>query len=58
MAAGVSCLIWFCDLVLCFLSSLATISLRMGTRYKIQETSFFVGYSTTNNISHNSYFPT
>ena len=29
-----------------------------GTRYKIQETLFSVGYSTTNNISYKSYFPT
>ena len=28
------------------------------TRYKIQETLFSVGYSTTNNISYKSYFPT
>ena len=27
-------------------------------RYKIQETLFSVGYSTTNNISYKSYFPT
>ena len=28
------------------------------TRYKIQETLFSFGYSTTNNISYKSYFPT